>query len=111
MNSYIIHLYRTGSRKVPFNRWFESLDRKTQTRVEARLDRLEAGNWGDAKMISQGVYELRLHFGPGYRIYFARIGKTDIMILNGGDKSSQQKDIVAALFYYRIYQNEQISRL
>lgn len=70
-------------------------DVKALARIAARLERLEEGHWGDAKPIG-GVIELRLHFGPGYRIYVARRGSRLVVLLCGGDKSSQKRDIALA---------------
>ena len=70
-------------------------DVKALARIGARLERLEEGHWGDAKSIG-GLIELRLHFGPGYRIYVARQGRRLVVLLCGGDKSSQARDIALA---------------
>ena len=78
-----IEVYETPNGQVPFTEWFASIqDIKTQTRIRGRLDRLEKGNFGDYESVGSGVFELRLHFGPGYRIYF-----TIVLLLCGGDKS------------------------
>jgi putative addiction module killer protein len=66
-------------------------------RIAERLDRLRFGNTGDVRSVGGGVSELRLHFGPGYRIYFTRVGKRIIFLLAGGDKTSQARDIATAL--------------
>jgi len=65
-------------------------------RIATRLDRLESGLWGDAKTVGGGVTELRLHFGPGYRLYATQQGRRIVILLCGGDKSSQGRDIAAA---------------
>ena len=77
----------------PIEDWLLKLDRKTQTRVEARLDRIVDGNFGDCKPIAEGLYELRFFFGSGYRIYYAVVGRQIVILLAGGDKKSQSKDI------------------
>lgn len=80
-----------------FDRWFERLrDRKAAARVQARIDRAEAGNLGDCKPVGGGVSELRIDYGPGYRVYFVQRGVEVIILLAGGDKGSQAKDIEAA---------------
>lgn len=80
-----------------FNDWFERLrDENAQTRIARRIDRLQAGNPGDIKPVGNGVSELRIDYGPGYRLYTGRLGNRVIVRLCGGDKSSQQRDIVAA---------------
>ena len=80
-----------------FDRWFERLrDRKAAARVQARIDRAEAGNLGDCKPVGGGVSEMRIDYGPGYRVYFVQRGLELIVLLAGGDKGSQAKDIEAA---------------
>ena len=87
----------------PFDRWFERLDDQTQARVAVFLDRLERGNFSAAKGVGTGVSELRLDFGPGYRIYFAMDGETLIILLGGGTKKRQQADIEAAQVLWMEY--------
>lgn len=80
-----------------FRRWLDGLtDRRARVRIDDRLRRLASGNAGDTKAIGQGVQELRLHFGPGYRIYYAWRGDVLVILLTGGDKSSQSRDIAKA---------------
>lgn len=81
-----------------FDRWFANLqDRRAVARIQARIDRAEDGNFGDCEPVGEGVSEMRIHYGPGYRLYFVRRGKEWVILLAGGDKSSQNKDIKAAL--------------
>jgi putative addiction module killer protein len=81
-----------------FLAWLDGLkDKRAQIRIAARLRQVEAGNLGDWQPIEGGVSELRVDFGPGYRLYFTRRGRVIIMMLNAGDKSSQQRDIRRAL--------------
>lgn len=78
-------------------RWFKELrDPQGRARVLLRVKRLELGNLGDVKSLGEGVMELRIHTGPGYRVYFLRRGTVTIMLLGGGDKGSQTADIAAA---------------
>lgn len=81
-----------------FARWFERLGDKTvRARIEARLRRLELGHFGDVKPVGEGVSELRIAIGPGYRIYLAPKGLEIVVLMAGGDKSSQARDIETAL--------------
>lgn len=80
-----------------FDRWVRRLkDRRSRLRIIDRLDRLAHGHAGDAKSVGRGVYELRFTFGPGYRVYYAQRGSTVLLLLCGGDKSTQQNDIETA---------------
>jgi putative addiction module killer protein len=80
-----------------FSRWIAKLrDHRVRARIAARIDRLAFGNRGDVAPVGEGVSELRLHFGPGYRVYFTERGSTLILLLCGGDKSTQPKDIKTA---------------
>ena len=81
-----------------FAAWFRRLrDRQARARIQVRIDRLALGNPGDVKPIGEGVSELRIDHGPGYRIYFVRRGELLIVLLAGGDKRTQAKDIQTAL--------------
>lgn len=81
-----------------FDHWFSGLrDRRAAMRVQARIDRAEAGNFGDCEPVGEGVSEMRIHYGPGYRVYFTQRGHELVILLAGGEKSSQTKDIKAAL--------------
>ena len=80
-----------------FTKWLKSLkDKKVQSIIAYRLARVEAGLMGDVKSVGDGVSELRIDFGPGYRVYFTKRGQKVIFLLNGGDKASQQRDIAKA---------------
>lgn len=81
-----------------FDHWFSGLrERRAAMRVQARIDRAEEGNFGDCEPVGEGVSEMRIHYGPGYRVYFTQRGHELVILLAGGDKSSQTKDIKAAL--------------
>jgi len=81
-----------------FGLWFEELkDTKGRFRIQARIDRAELGNFGDCEPVGEGVSEMRIHFGPGYRVYFVQRGSLIVLLLVGGDKSTQAKDIKAAI--------------
>jgi putative addiction module killer protein len=81
-----------------FSDWFSGLsDRQARARIQARIDRAQLGNFGDVLPIGQGVSEMRIHFGPGYRVYFVHRGELLVVLLAGGDKGSQKKDIAVAV--------------
>ena len=80
-----------------FAKWLGGLrDGKARLRIAARIRRMELGNPGDTKAVGEGVREMRIPYGPGYRIYFTRVGSTVVLLLCGGDKSSQRRDIAKA---------------
>jgi len=80
-----------------FRSWFAQLsDLRGRARIRARIDRLAHGHIGDAKPVGDGVSELRIDFGPGYRVYFVRLGRVVVVLLCAGDKDSQQRDIKRA---------------
>ncbi|MEZ4813806.1 MAG: type II toxin-antitoxin system RelE/ParE family toxin [Bdellovibrionota bacterium] len=92
--------YETVGGKCPLREWLDELDASTIARIEARLQRVAFGNFGDAKSVGQGVSELRMKFGSGYRVYFAQFGNEIVVLLCGGDKSSQDSDIKVAKEYW-----------
>lgn len=93
--------------KSPFKEWINSLkDIKTRYRINERLKRLKFGNLGDCKKIDNELSELRLKFGSGYRIYFSEIDNVVILLLSGGDKSTQTKDIKKAKEYLKIWKGQ-----
>lgn len=103
-----IEVYKNKKGHEPFSEWFTSIqDTRTQNRIRARLDRLEKGNLGDYQSVGSGVFELRLHFGAGYRIYFGEVDRTIILLLCGGDKSTQGRDIARAKEYWLEYKEEE----
>ena len=87
----------------PFGRWISDLDRHAAARVATALYRIETGNFSNAKGVGGGVLEYRVAFGPGYRIYFGRDGDALIILLGGGTKVRQQRDIGAAVELWREY--------
>lgn len=81
-----------------FDAWFAGLrDKLAEKRIQARIRRAEFGNFGDCEPVGEGVSEMRIHYGPGYRVYFMRRGLEIVILLAGGDKSTQSKDIKSAL--------------
>jgi putative addiction module killer protein len=99
-----IREYVTPQGASPFRAWLGRLDTPLRARLQARVLRFETGNLGDHRAVGRGVWEARCHFGPGYRIYFARPGSTLILLLVGGDKTSQRDDIRRARNYWTDYQ-------
>jgi putative addiction module killer protein len=89
--------------RSPYADWFEGLDSVTADRVDKYLRRLEQGNFSAAKSLRNGVFELRMDFGPGYRIYYGRDGRTIIILLGGGSKRRQDADIAAAVERWKRY--------
>ncbi len=81
-----------------FERWFTSLrDRKAVARIKSRIDRLQLGLLGDVRPVGEGISEMRIDYGPGYRIYFVQRGREVVILLAGGDKRTQSRDIVKAI--------------
>jgi putative addiction module killer protein len=98
-----ILLYRKG-RSTPFSYWLRSLkDARAAGIVRARLNRIRLGNFGDCKAVGGGIEELRIDFGPGYRVYYGREGSFVVVLLCGGNKRSQAKDILTAQKHWKEY--------
>ena len=107
-NEQEVRIYADPDGKEPFIEWERGLrDRQARARVRARIARLRLGNFGDAKRVSDGVFELRIHSGPGYRVYFGREGSVVVILLCGGDKSTQDRDIERAEDYWRDYRSRE----
>lgn len=99
-----IRHYVNPAGKDVFDDWLTQLaDARAQAKIATRINRLAAGNFGDCKSLRQGLYELRVDWGPGYRVYYAMIGKACVLLLCGGDKRKQAADIELALEYLRDY--------
>jgi putative addiction module killer protein len=99
-----IEVLVTEQGNAPFEEWFNSIrDPKTRQRILTRLDRVREENFGDFRSVGSGVSELRLMFGSGYRIYFGRTGYTIVVLICGGDKSTQDKDIREAILLWERY--------
>ena len=96
MTEYSIKSYVDDNGKEPIKDWLKSLDGTTRKRILLRFDRLRDGNFGDYKQLDNDLYELRFMFGSGYRVYYTIEEDTIILLINGGDKSKQSKDIEKA---------------
>ncbi len=101
--------FRSPNGRVPFDDWLTELrDKRTIARILARIARLRQGNFGDCKPVGGGVSELRVDFGPGYRVYFGQDGKRLVILLCGGDKRSQSRDIrLAKQYWHEFEENKQ----
>jgi len=97
--------YLSSTGKNPFDEWLHGLrDINARARIRIRLNRLRLGNFGDAKGVGNGVSELRVPYGPGYRVYFGCLEDSVVLLLCGGDKSTQRNDIKLAKDYWADYQ-------
>ena len=99
----IRHYVNRAGRDV-FDDWLTQLaDARAQAKIASRINRLAAGNFGDCKRLRQGLCELRIDWGPGYRVYYAMLGSVCVLLLCGGDKRKQSSDIARALDYLKDY--------
>ena len=89
-----IQLYVTPDGKAPFSQWLSVLrDPKARAKIRVRLDRVRLGNLGDHRPVGEGVWEFRIDYGPGYRVYFGQVGTRIVVLLGGGAKATQDRDI------------------
>ena len=95
--------YREANGQSPFRQWFDGLDRHAAARVVIAMTRLELGNLSNVKGVGAGVFECRIDFGPGYRVYFGKDGDTIVVLLAGGTKKRQDRDVTAARKRWRDY--------
>lgn len=100
--------YKTSTGKEPFVDWLLDLDTDTRAIVVTRLKRVSMGNYGDCKLLQSagGVWELRIDYGSGYRVYFGKEGNAIVILLVGGDKKSQSRDIIKAQRYWLDYKGQ-----
>lgn len=99
-----LFVYETEDGRKPYSEWFEELrDKKTKGVVQARLNRIRMGNLGDCKPVGEGVFEFRMDIGPGFRIYFGKEGAEIVILLCGGIKKGQSRDIQRAIEYWADY--------
>jgi putative addiction module killer protein len=94
--------YLTESGRDVFGEWLAGLrDARTRAKIVARIDRLSVGNFGDCKALHGGLFELRIDWGPGYRVYYTMVGRACVLLLGGGDKRKQSSDIKRAVQYLK----------
>ena len=99
-----IRRYVSRSGKDEFDQWLSELpDARAQAKIATRIDRIAAGNFGDCKSLGKGLHELRIDWGPGYRVYYAMVGPASVLLLCGGDKRKQHSDITRAAEYLKDY--------
>lgn len=98
-----LRYYQTGGGNCPFRDWLYSLDITAQVIIDARLVRIRRGLFGDNKYLGGGVYEIRLDTGPGYRLYYGKDGRTVVILISGGTKKGQDKDIEDAKWNWADY--------
>ena len=107
-----IRFFNLPNGKCPFIEWVENLkNRKVAAIVKTRLERVMLGNYGDHRAVGDELYELKIHESPGYRIYFVELSKNIVLILLGGNKSSQKRDIQKAKKYWLEFKSEQEGKL
>jgi putative addiction module killer protein len=105
MRAMEIRHYLTASGRDLFQSWLDDLrDIRARVAIQRRIDRLAAGNFGDHKFCRDGISELRIDVGAGYRVYYAKVGQTVMLIVCGGDKRTQTADIERAVKYWADYQ-------
>lgn len=103
-----IQNYLTADGRSPFVEWLGSLrDTQARAKIRNRLRRVELGNLGNYRSVGEGVCKLKIDYGPGYRVYFGQIGSTIVLLLCGGDKSTQEQDILKAKEYWRDYERRE----
>jgi putative addiction module killer protein len=105
-----IRYYVAANGKEPFADWFSELEAVASAKITRALARMEQGNFSNVKSVGEGVLEYRIDFGPGYRIYFGRDGDTLVILLTGGTKKRQQRDIEAAHSYWQDYKQKKPGR-
>ncbi len=102
----LIKYYQDKQGNSPFKKWLSSLrDLRVIQRIEARLGNLQLGNFGVSRSVGQGVMELKVDVGPGYRVYYGRDGESLVLLLTGGDKGTQSKDVAKAHEYWNDYKS------
>ncbi len=103
---YTIEMLQLSNEKTPFKQWVNSLDSSHAAIVFGRIERVRNGLFGDCKSVGRGVFELRIKVGPGYRVYFGIHKSSIVILISGGDKSSQKRDILKAQSFWRSWEEE-----
>lgn len=107
-NEMILEIYQDELGKEPFTIWINSIkDHRTRARIDYRLERVRRGNFGDSGSVGKGVFELRLQFSAGYRVYYSRWNQETVVLLCGGSKRTQERDIPKAKRFWADYQRNQ----
>lgn len=106
---FTVEYFTDAAGNAVVDQWRRQLpDKQASARIGARIDRLERGAFGDCKPLQEGVWELRIDYGPGYRVYYSTVGKTIILLLCGGDKRKQPADIARAVTYLNEYKRRNV---
>lgn len=105
-----IRYYAAPDGEQPFAGWFDDLEAVARAKVTRAILRLEQGNFSNVKSVGEGVFEYRIDFGPGYRVYFGQDGPTLVILLMGGTKKRQQRDVDAAHAYWKDYKESKRKR-
>lgn len=109
ISMFSLNYYTTSKDKPVVQEWLESLaDKAAAARIVMRIERLAKGHMGDCKPLKDGVWELRIDYGPGYRVYYSKTGKTVVLLLCGGDKRKQDADIERAVAYLEDYKRRSL---
>jgi len=104
---YKIQVYRTDQGKIPFIDWLEDIsDTRTKQKIQVSIDRIALGNLGKTRSLGEGIHEIKINYGPGYRVYFGREGDSLVILLCGGDKSRQNEDIKKAKKYWKDFKRK-----
>lgn len=107
---YEVEYYKTEDGTAPFREWLAAMrDINGRAKIRVRLDRARLGNLGDHKSVDEGVWELRIDYGPGYRVYFGLESNRVILLLIGGDKATQRRDIAKAMSYLQDYRRRRFN--
>ena len=109
-NDIELRYYIDDRGRSPFRDWFDDLDSVARAKIAVRLARMEQGNLSNVKSVGDGVLEYRIDFGPGYRVYFGRDGDTVALLLVGGSKKRQQRDIAAAKEFWRNWKAQKATK-